>query len=51
MVGQYHLVIIKINMKNTTLDIQTGKITETDIADAPATDVEALPNLTSTRRN
>ncbi len=38
-------------MKNTTLNIQTGEITETDIADAPATDVEALANLRSTRNN
>ena len=36
-------------MKNTTLNIQTGEITETVIADTPATDVEALANLRSTR--
>ena len=38
-------------MKNTIFNIQTGQITETDIADAPATDVEALANLRSTRDN
>ena len=37
-------------MKNTTLNIQTGEITETVIADAPPTDAEALANLRS-RRN
>ena len=36
-------------MKNTTLNIQTGQITETEISDSPATDVEALANLRSTR--
>ena len=36
-------------MKNTTFNIQTGEITETVIADTPATDVEALANLRSTR--
>ena len=36
-------------MKNTTLNIQTGEITETEISDSPATDVEALANLRSTR--
>ena len=50
MVGQYHLVIIKINMKNTTFDIQTGEITETTISDSPPTDAEALSNLRA-RRN
>ena len=37
-------------MKNTTLNIQTGKITETEISDTPPTDKEALANLRS-RRN
>ena len=37
-------------MKNTTFDIQTGKITETEISDSPPTDAEALANLRS-RRN
>ena len=37
-------------MKNTTFDIQTGKITETEISDTPPTDKEALANLRS-RRN
>ena len=37
-------------MKNTTLNIQTGKITETEISDTPPTDIEALANLRS-RRN
>ncbi len=37
-------------MKNTTFDIQSGKITETTISDAPPTDAEALANLRS-RRN
>lgn len=50
MVGHYHLVIIKINMKNTTFDIQTSKTTETTISDSPPTDAEALANLRS-RRN
>ena len=36
-------------MKNTTLNRQTGQITETEISDSPATDVEALANLRSTR--
>ena len=36
-------------MKNTTFDIQTGKTTETEIPDAPATDAEALTILRSTR--
>ena len=37
-------------MKNTSFDIQTGKITETEISDTPPTDKEALANLRS-RRN
>ena len=37
-------------MKNTTLNIQTGKITETEISDTPPTDIEPLANLRS-RRN
>ena len=37
-------------MKNTTFDIQTGEITETEISDSPPTDAEALANLRS-RRN
>ena len=36
-------------MKNTTFNIQTGEITETVIADTPATDAEALANLRSIR--
>ena len=36
-------------MKNTTLNLQTGKITETEISDSPPTDTEALANLRSTR--
>ena len=36
-------------MKNTTLNIQTGEITETEISDSPPTDAEALANLRSTR--
>tara|TARA_B100000519_G_C14112062_1_gene376269 strand:+ start:582 stop:836 length:255 start_codon:yes stop_codon:yes gene_type:complete len=36
-------------MKNTTFNIQTGEITETVIADTPATDAEALSNLRSMR--
>tara|TARA_B100000927_G_C16367231_1_gene429956 strand:- start:42 stop:296 length:255 start_codon:yes stop_codon:yes gene_type:complete len=36
-------------MKNTTLNIQTGEITETEISDSPATDVEALAHLRSVR--
>jgi len=50
MVGQYHLVIIKIDMKNIIFNIQTGKTTETEISDSPPTDAEALSNLRS-RRN
>ena len=34
-------------MKNTTFNIQTGKITETEISDSPPTDAEALANLRS----
>ena len=37
-------------MKNTTFNIQTGKVTETEISDTPPTDAEALANLRS-RRN
>lgn len=37
-------------MKNTTFNIQTGKVTETEITDTPPTDAEALALLRS-RRN
>ena len=37
-------------MKNTTFNIQTGKVTETEISDTPPPDAEALANLRS-RRN
>ena len=36
-------------MKNTTFNLQTSKITETEISDSPPTDAEALANLRSTR--
>lgn len=37
-------------MKNITFNIQTGKVTETEISDTPPTNAEALANLRS-RRN